>query len=86
MILDPVSRYRIVDALLESNILIHYEFWLESFEINPNTDHANLGAVNLAEEWLKGLREAGEEDSMDALAVWAAIIEEERDKRVLTEW
>ena len=77
LILDPVSRYRIEDVLLENMIFFDYTIWIETLEfMHPDPE--------LCWEWIAGLKEAVEEDGLETARACAAILEDERDKRGLT--
>lgn len=81
LILDPESRTRLVDVMMEWNILYDYRSW-----INSATGKARELGDKQTVDWLRGLKQSLDEDWNVAYGEWNIVTDEERKKRGLTDW
>lgn len=83
LILDPESKTRMVDVEVELDCLYEYLNWIGSAknEVEEGTDDGIEEKV----KWLEGLRKEVDRDMGEVFDEWHAVVDEEREKRGLTD-
>ena len=83
LILDPESKTRMVDVEVELDCLYEYLGWIGSAksEVEEGTDDGREEKV----KWLEGLRKEVDRDMGEVFDEWHAVVDEEREKRGLTD-